>query len=607
LQCTGIVPVTATLGRLLVDGLARMQALSPSSRATTVVTPHGPIVAVDDRKLHSGRDPITEATRFARDLELAEVGIVVLLGFGSGYVVRAIAARTRAPIVVFEPDLEALAVGVEHGEVDASVRVITTPARLAEYLYSRLSGACRGVLAKWTPSLRIAPATFAAAQQAAAQAVDRAGLRHRTARIRGPGWLRHYVENLPALAAHPGLPALAGKLAGVPAIVVAAGPSLDQNLETLRACIGSAFVIAVNTAATALGRAGIVPSAVVAIESLDVSSQLAALPFLADVPAFLELTGHPSLWKLPFTRKIPISVDTNACAVFSAKIDPKHQLSAGFCVANAAVAIAHALGCSPIVLVGSDLAYRDGRVYASGTAFAEMRAELGADGNAKLTGLQGKRAIEGASLSSNGGVHMPDVAKTLRAPGWGGRPDVVTTRDFTMFRDWYTSAAKHLRAEGKRPINATEGGLHIPGWDDVPLADAIARTDITARIDAILAAPAPTNAELAAHIDAERGAALELITLALAAHRQIADDPDGDLALDEAGAAALHEINARTRELLNTSPLCSEAVFVPIEDLRVRGGVTTWAFYAALVDPLTELAAALARASQSIMSNRRAA
>jgi hypothetical protein len=599
------------IARLLADdpeGLARVQALVATGRATTVATPHGPIVAVEGRKLHSGRDPITEAERFARGLELEDVGIVVLFGFGSGHVVRAIAARTQARIVVFEPDLEALAVGATHGEVDPSTRVITTPARLSEYLYGRLIGACKGVLAKWTPSIRFSPALFTIAQQAAAQAVDRAGLRHRTARIRGPGWLRHYLENLPALAIDPGLPAIAGALANVPAIIVAAGPSLDRNIETLRACIGSAFVIAVNTAATALGRAGIEPSAIVAIESLDVSSQLAALPFLSRVPAFLELTGHPSLWKLPFARKIPISVDTNACAVFSAKIDPKHQLSAGFCVANAAVAIAHALGCSPIVLVGSDLAYSGDRVYASGTAFADMRAALGSDGNAKLTGLHGKREIEGASASSNGGVHMPDVAKTQRAPGWGGGADVVTTRDFTMFRDWYTSASKHLRSEGKRPINATEGGLHIPGWDDVPLADAIDRArDVRPQIDAMLGARTESSAKLVGLLDAERSAALELLDLARAAHRQIADDPDGDLALDEDGAQALHRINARTRELLNGAPLCSEAVFAPIEDLRSKGGITTWTFYSALIDPLTELAAALARASQSISSSRHAA
>lgn len=605
------MPTHAALERLLADdpdGWANVQrrlatATGTAGRVETIATPHGPVLAVDGRKLHSGRDPLTEARRFARGLDLGEVSIVILLGFASGHVVRAIASRTTAPVVVFEPDLDVLIAGVDHGPIDPRTRVFTTPVRLGEYLYARLGGSDRGVLATWAPSARAAPGAFDAATRAAAQAVDRASLRHRTARIRGPGWLRHYIDNLPALVAEPGLASLQGGLRGVPAIIVAAGPSLDHNLEDLRRCIGSAFVLAVNTAATALGRAGIVPSAVVAIESLDVSSQLAALPFVRDVPAFLELTGHPALWQLPFARKIPISVDTNACSVFSAKLDAKHHLSAGFCVANAAVAIAHALGCDPIVLVGSDLAYRADRVYASGTAFADMRATVGPGGTATLTGLEGKRAIESVSQSASG-VHMPDTARTLSAPGWGGGARVTTTRDFAMFRDWYTAAAKTLRAEGKRPINATEGGSHVPGWDDVPLRAAIDTStglDLPARLDALFAAEPSSRRRLLELLDGERAAALELMTLAASAHRQIADDPDGDLALDEHGAAALGRINARARTLLREAPLCAEAVFVPIEELRARGGVTAFGFYAALVEPLSELSRSLARASQRIL------
>ncbi len=604
------MPAHPLLAALLADdpdGLVRIGALDGPGRAVTVETPHGPVVAVGDRKLHSGRDPLTEAHRFARQLDLADATVVVLLGYGSGHVVRAIAARTAAQIVVFEPDLEALAVGVHHGSVDRATRVFTTPERLGEYLYARLGGTDRGVLARWTPSARMAPALYDAAKRAAAQAVDRASLRHRTARVRGPGWLRHYLENLPALAAEPGLAALADGLRGVPAIIVAAGPSLDTNLEDLRRCVGAAFILAVNTAATALGRAGVRPSAVVSIESLDVSSQLEALPFLREIPAFLELTGHPALWRLPFARRIPISVDTNACSVFSAKVDPKHHLSAGFCVANAAVAIAYALGCDPIVLVGSDLAFRDGRVYASGTDFAAMRAAVAPDGTAAFSGLEGKRAIEAVSTSSSGGVHMPDAARTLTAPGWGGAPNVTTTRDFTMFRDWYANAAKTLREHGVRPINATQGGLHIPGWDDLPLAAAldVAAADDTAmraRFDALLSRPPSPSAHIVALLEAEHAAALELLALAAAAHRQIADDPDGDLALDTQGASVLHATNARTRTLLREAPLCSEAAFGPIEDLRARGQVTTYAFYAALREPLTALAESLARASQRIQA-----
>lgn len=601
----------AVLRRALADdpeGLARALARVPAPRVQTVQGERGNVVAIDGRKLHSARDPEAEARRFVRELDLAEATVVILLGYGSGYVARAIAARSRATIYAFEPDLDQLVVGLGHGVVPPSVRVLTTPSRMGEVLYARLASSDRGVVVKWTPSLRLAPAVYEAGLQTAMQAIDRAALRHRTARMRGPGWLRHYLENLPAIAREPGLPALADGLRGVPAIVVAAGPSLDRNVEQLRTLRQHALVLAVNTAASALARAGVVPHAVVAIESLDVSTQLAALPFLREVPAFLELTGHPGLWQLPFAQTLPISVDTNACAHFSARIDPKHHLAAGFCVANAAVAIAHALGCGPIVLVGSDLAYSGERVYASGTAFADMRASVGADGVAQLSGMDGKRAIEQGSGDAGGGSRMPDRARTMPAPGWHPDTTVHTTRDFLMFRDWYTAAAKTLRERGIRPVNATEGGMQIPGWDHVPLADAVptqqlAPGELDARWHALRQRPASKRETVLGLVAGERRSADELLSLAREATATMGDDPDGDLTLTPETKARLFAINARARKLLRRAPLVAEAVAPAIEDLRMRGHMTGFGFYAALVEPLQEIDAALARLSQRLQAS----
>jgi hypothetical protein len=594
------------LARLLADdpeGLARARSIGVSGRVGAFASPLGSVVCVEGRKLHSGRDPVTEARRFAREHDLADATVVVVLGFGSGYLVRALAERTSARIVVFEPDLEALREGVTHGDVPASVRVVTTPVRLGEVLYARLHGRDRGVIVRWAPSTRGWADVFQAALVQAGQAVDRAGLRHRTARLRGKGWLSHYLANFEGFARAPGLPAMKGALRGVPAIIVAAGPSLDKNMEALREASKRALVLCVNTAATALAKAGIAPHAIVAIESLDVSPQLAAIPGLDRIPAFLELTAHPALWALPFPTRVPISVDTSACAVFSARIDRGHHLSAGFCVANAATSIAYVLGCDPIVLVGSDLAYSDGRVYASGTAFGDMRARANEDGTAQLENLAGKRAIEERSGDACSGNRMPDRTKTVRVPGWGGGPDVTSTRDFSMFRDWYSFAAKQLASEGILAINATEGGAHVPGFADVALADAFAqRPEIDAHglLAALLSRPATPAVTLERVLEDELARVRRLVELAASARRAVADDPDGDLTLDAGEADRMLARNADVRALLREAPLASEAVFGPVEDLRTRGGLTSQTFYAALEPPLVELAESLARLLQNL-------
>jgi hypothetical protein len=589
------------------DGLAAVRANATSRRVGTFDTPTGPVVTIDGRKLHSGRDPVREARRWARTLDVEGATVVILFGYGSGYAARAIAERTNAAIVVFEPDVEVLTVGLQHGPVPHNMVAFTTPDTLGRYLARRLAGIDRGFVATWTASVRGGSQPFAEAMAAANDAIGRAKLRHRTACLRGRGWLDHYVTNLRQLVDCPGLPALAGSLRGVPAIIAAAGPSLDRNVQQLQQWLPHALVLTVNSAARALARAGVQPHALVSIESADVTAGLEGLPWLHDLPAFLELTGNPGMWAQPFRRRVALSVDTNGCSAFSERTVPGFGMSAGFCVANAAVAVAHRLGCDPIILVGSDLAYSGTRVYASGTMFEEMRAEPSGDGTVRMEGLAGRRLIEERSTHALGGNHMPTTAHTIEIPAWEGSGTVVTTRDFAMFRDFYAHFARvHPEAT---LVNATEGGAFIEGWEHVPLAEIAKRLGIGdkpptvpvgQRFDEALERPALGRAKLAAAVAGEKARVAQLRELVAQALALVDHDPDGDLHIDAEGIGRLHELNAACRALLADAPLAAEACFVPVEELRGRGDITTYSLYASLDGPLRDLDEELARLLQSI-------
>jgi len=599
--------VSEPLRRLLAfdpDALARLAEQKPSpnpGRVISVETQHGRVVTVHGRHLHSGRDPEREARRWARELAITEDTIVVLLGYGSGYAVRALRRRTAAPIVVFEPDLEVLRVGIEHGTVPSDVVILTRPELLAGYLNAKLLGRDQGTILAWAPSLRSNPPLYQSARQAAIEAIDRACIRFRTATLRGQAWLDHYLTNLPHAAAAPRFARLRGSMAGIPAIVVAAGPSLDRNIGRLRDLDDTALVLTVNTAARALERAGIRPHALVTIESADTTEGVASLSWMTEIPAFIELTGNPRMWTLPFASKIPISVDTNGCAKFSALLDPGLSLSGGFCVANTAVSIAHLLGCDPIVLVGSDLAYTEGRVYATGTMFDTMRAVGDEHGTVRLAGTEARRTIEARSTFALGNAKAPDTVTAIQVPAADGLGTVATSADFKLFRDWYTHAAKRMTS---RLINATEGGALIPGWTHEPLACVFERhalgtrgdrESVTSRFSAVLQRPPLAAGRMRDVVQAERNAIAELQALVQAAREIVHDDPDGDIGLDGTQATRLTEINAQTRQVLQRAPLVEEACKAPIESLRQAGPITTFGLYASLTEPLQDLDERLAR------------
>ncbi len=584
-------------------GLARMRRLEPSGRVTSVTTgteDAAPVVCLDGRKLHSGRDPQREALRFCRDLDLGEATVVVLMGYGSGYVARALRRRTDALIIVFEPELEVLRTGLGHGEVPDNCLLCTTAANLGATLYELFTPGDRGQLVLWQPSVRIDTPAYGHAIEQTKLAIERAQMRAMTSQVRVEGWLSHYLQNLPRLCDGPGIAAFKGRFSGVPAIICSAGPSLTKQLPALARVRDRALVFAVNTAATALGRHHVAPHAVVSVESLDITEQLADLPWLRDVAAFLEMTGNPKIFSLPFSRIAPVSVDTSACSRFTRKLDPDNHVNGGFCVAHTALSIAHVMGCSPIILIGQDLAFAGDKVYAAGTVFEEIRAEFG-DGTSQLTNVASKKAIEARSGSAfKAGVSASLRANTDRVEAWGGEGEVVTTRDFRLFRDWFAQAGETLSDRGVEVINATEGGARILHWQerafdevidtlglDRPLADG--ESPVGSQFDALMAQPGLDAGRVLAALLEERARIDELLTLARRARALVNDDPDGDLRAPHHVQVELAQIQQAVLEALGRAPLVAESLTVPLDNLRDRQELNTYTLHATIDQQLTRL------------------
>ena len=71
--------------------------------------------------------------------------------------------------------------------------------------------------------------------------------------------MRNLASNLRRAALSPGVSAIAGGFSGLPAIVLAAGPSLDDIAESLPALAERCVVVCVDTALRSALRYGVTP------------------------------------------------------------------------------------------------------------------------------------------------------------------------------------------------------------------------------------------------------------------------------------------------------------------------------------------------------------
>lgn len=268
-------------------------------------------------------------------------------------------------------------------------------------------------------------------------------------------YLLNTLRNLDTIAAEGDVAALVDSCSGMPALVVAAGPSLDRNLPDIRCHRDKAIVIAVDTALRPLLAAGVHPDFVVAADPTEANARhLVDLPscpstYLVaegsiDPEAFGHFSGHTFTFSVadhhpwPWIRSAGLA---------------RGRLRAWGSVLTTAYDFALRIGCGPIVFAGADLAFSEGRPYASGTTYDEewQRAEAWGDRLADVWATQIAQWPATSESSVDGGVAR--TAPHLRS-----------------FRDWIVESAA---ASGRATFNATPGGiLKGPGIVQRSLDDA---------------------------------------------------------------------------------------------------------------------------------------
>lgn len=398
-------------------------------------------------------------------------GPVILFGLGVGRLAQELKVRSKS-LVVFEPDAGLLKRRLSDGPLClGDVPLVATEHDLTQ-IWPQLAKDRSAATLVASPGYREAyPEEFARVGACVEQLVNRTTANVNTYHLRAETWARDVVDNVDCLTHSSPFLALQRKFAGVPAFIVGAGPSLAKNVELLREATNKGIVIAVNSSAMALAKAGVTPQVLMCIESIDVSGLLAKIPFIDDVARAFSLTGSPKVLR---TGKGPLLPVYEALPEFEAPLrellgTPGVNVSGS--VSTAAFSLAEQLGCNPIVLVGHDLGYTGGEAYAKGTAYEGSRVEANAEHG--VLELKWSQSVIEAHGEGQGGMHATE--QLIEVEAWGGEGSVMTGIMLSAVRAWFEGVGRELlrtRPELKF-INATEGGARIQGVAEASLADLL--------------------------------------------------------------------------------------------------------------------------------------
>lgn len=393
--------------------------------------------------LHSSVDPAAEAAAWADSQDKQAGTVFLVLGLGLGYHVEALLERLPANsmIVILHTEMEAallrqMAATVQHRWfkdkrvillqlINVHDMGIMLGNIMLEHMLRRVQICCH------YPCMSLAEAEYKEVEQNILPQAEQAFLSNlNTNLFVAIPFLQNYWSNLPEIASNPGIASYKKAFQGLPAIVVASGPSLNKNIDELRRCQDRAVIIAAGTAVGALSQHGIRPDFVIisdatfgAIRGLDGENPPVAV---FSTQAKHELVAGYQGSKCFFAPDFISGVGLEDCFPQVEKLKQTISVSTG------AVDFAVYAGAKQVILVGQDLAFPNNQEYADG--------------------------VQGGGYVQRDRV-MIDAFD-------GGQ--VPSTQVFKMVVDYYNQYVPGYPQVNF--INATEGGALIAAIKNMPLA-----------------------------------------------------------------------------------------------------------------------------------------
>lgn len=223
----------------------------------------------------------------------------------------------------------------------------------------------------------------------------------------------------------------------IPCIVVAAGPSLEKNVEVLRQAKGRAFIICVDTALNYLLERGISPDMACTADPQK-GTRYFTRKEIENIPLAISTdSDYRALEKIGNVKPVYYSTTNDfAQRLYADKGLSVEYFDGGGSVGTVCFQIGVRLGFKTIILIGQDLAFTDRKAHAG----------------------MGK-AVE-KDLAYN----------MLMVDGYYG-DKVLTRADFKYYIDWYNLRIPQLK--DVHVINATEGGAKLKGAEQMSLQEVV--------------------------------------------------------------------------------------------------------------------------------------
>ncbi|PWW08348.1 hypothetical protein DFQ01_10169 [Paenibacillus cellulosilyticus] len=347
-------------------------------------------------QLHSGFDPAHEADRWVELLagKVEHKSKILMYGIGFGYLVRHYAAKyPEHRLYLYEPDeqiflhalyaidmaslieglnIGALVVGMGTDRQEELLERFSheqgEPEVVALPVYKKLFQAHHDAFVQdaWTTCTHYANFLF----------------NHNKY---GITWTRNGMYNINSVLTTPSIQGLQDRYKGMTAVVVGAGPSLEQDIESLRKLKAHALIIAAGSTIQSLLHFGIEPHLIVAVDGTEANYNVFKDLPIDHIPMLYAPIIEHRIIEGRAGRSIHVHVEGDTVLQYLMGITTEDTVfRSSHSVTGTAIQAAIYMGCKEIVFTGQDLSYPSDNMYAPGAKHLPEQATVAVVREAEL-------------------------------------------------------------------------------------------------------------------------------------------------------------------------------------------------------------------------------
>ncbi|MFW6209111.1 MAG: motility associated factor glycosyltransferase family protein [Spirochaetota bacterium] len=355
----------------------------PSDEMSIETTRSGTVSAqIDGRWIHSRHNPYREAQRLLDSaFSDASSARAIFLGFGLAYHIEEFFQRCpqgEAVIIEGQPELFLRALSARDFrplfENKISLLIGLNEADLPAALSPLIERT--DVVIPLVPITQSTPEYYTFVKELIRNERSRKQVNSTTVQRFGRRWVRNLARNIDTIAAAGSLNRLKSLLETVPALVIAAGPSLDAALPYLKQLQQRMVMIATDTSLRALARFGIAPDFAVVVDPQYWNSRHLDALDLHNTILISESATHPNVFRHSYRALFFSGSVFPLGSYLEQQEETPHKLGAGGSVTTTAWDFARFLGAERIYLSGLDLGFPEKRTHYRGSFFEERLFSL---------------------------------------------------------------------------------------------------------------------------------------------------------------------------------------------------------------------------------------